>query len=80
MLFAICWSGTFAVLSHEIDWLVAPEARVEAGKEQASWGEIEAAVAAAFPAAAVRSLRAPLYPASAAEAVIDLPNQRSMRV
>ncbi len=80
MLFVICWSGTFAVLSHEIDWLVTPEARVDAGEEQASWGEIEAAVAAAFPLAEIRWFGAPLYGASAAQVVVDLPAQRAMRV
>lgn len=80
MLFVICWSGTFAVLSHEIDWLVTPEARADEGEGRASWGEIEAAVAAAFPSAEIRWLSAPLYRASTAQAVVDLPAQRAMRV
>ncbi|MBK1699142.1 PepSY-associated TM helix domain-containing protein [Rhodovibrio salinarum] len=80
LLFVICWSGTVATLSHEIDWLVTPEARVAVGAERASWGDILAAVEAAFPEAQVTSLQAPLYPRSAAEVLINRPEQARVRV
>ena len=80
LMFVVCWSGTFAVISHELDWLMTPEARVEARGQPVSWGTLEAAVMAAYPEASLGSLSAPLYPSSAAEAVIDLPHQEAVRV
>jgi len=80
MLFVICWSGTFAVLSHEIDWLVTPEARAEGGGTPARWGDLKAAVEDRFPEAEVQWLEAPLYPAAAAHAVVNLPAQDYVRV
>ncbi|WP_421709357.1 PepSY-associated TM helix domain-containing protein [Algihabitans sp.] len=76
LLFVICWSGTFAVLSNEFDWLVTPEARVESGGRVQSWGVLTEAVQAAYPDATIRGLSAPLYPASAAQVRINLPAQR----
>ena len=61
MLFVVCWSGTFATVSHEIDWLLTPERRATVQPEPASWGEIHAAALAAATDAEVRSLHAPLY-------------------
>ena len=60
ILFIVCWSGTFATVSHEIDWLVTPERRAMPQVEPASWGEIHAAAQARVPGAEVRSLHAPL--------------------
>lgn len=41
MLFLICWTGTFAVLSYEFDWLVTPELRdSQSGSENINWGKI----------------------------------------
>ena len=80
MLFVICWSGTFAVVSHEIDWLVTPEVRAEWRLDRASWGETLAVVQTRFPDAEVLWMSAPLYARSATEAVIDLPNQDLVRV
>jgi len=81
MLFVICWSGTFAVLSHELDWLATPEARVthEQG-EAASWGTIRAAVENEYPAAEIVLLDAPLYSRSAARVLVNLPEQDSVWV
>jgi len=67
MLFVICWSGTFAVLSHELDWLVTPSLRVEPQAERAGWAAIEQAARAALPGAEVSSLGAPLNAYAAAE-------------
>jgi uncharacterized iron-regulated membrane protein len=80
MLFVICWSGTFAVLAHEIDWLVTPEARAKVEGAWASWGNWLAAVQVAYPGAEVLWLEAPRYPASTAVAVVDLPYQDLVRV
>ena len=80
LLFFICWTGAFATISNEIDWLVTPEARVEMGAERATWGRLLSAVEAAFPVERVHVLDAPLYERSAAEVLIDLPKQKFLRV
>ena len=80
LLFVICWSGSFAVISHELDWLVTPQARATPAADRASWGQIKAALEAAYPKAEVTSLSAPLYSRSAAEVLVDLPHQDSVRV
>lgn len=80
MLFVICWSGTFAVLSHEFDWLATTEVRAGSEGEWASWGTWAAAVQAAFPEAEISWLEAPLSARNAALVVINLPNQDLVRV
>ena len=75
LLFVICWSGAFAVLSNELDWLATPEARVQSGPERPDWGHIAAAVQAAYPEAVIHSLSAPLYRGSAMQLNVDLPGQ-----
>ncbi|MDQ3773790.1 MAG: PepSY domain-containing protein [Pseudomonadota bacterium] len=74
MLFTICWSGAFAILSNEIDWLVTPALRVQPQSDRASWGEIKAAAEAAYPDATVSSISAPLYRRSVAMVWIDVPD------
>jgi len=81
MLFVICWSGTFAVLSHELDWLVTPEARIDARAGRAvGYGEIIAAVERLYPEARISRVEAPLYARSALQIVADLPGQDSVRI
>ena len=80
LLFVICWSGTFAVVSHELDWLITPEARVVSGGEPVSWGALQTAVQGAYPEAEIEQINAPLYRHSSAEVLIDLPDQKSVRV
>jgi uncharacterized iron-regulated membrane protein len=80
ILFVVCWSGTVATVSREIDWLLNPAMRVTPGPERATWGTIEAAVRHAFPEARINSFSAPEGAASAAEIGIDLGEQSSIRV
>lgn len=72
MLFLICFSGTWAVVSHELDWLANPDLRVQPGETRASWGELVDAVQAEYPEAEILWVRAPLYPVSTATALVDI--------
>ena len=76
LLFVICWSGTFAVIANELDWLVTPETRVAVGAERQSWGTIASAVRSTYPDAEINLLQAPLYAGSAAQVRVDFPNQK----
>lgn len=71
LLFVICWSGTFAVFGHELDWLVTPQARAEPGPAQSSWEDWLQAVHEASPEAHVFSIQAPRGKRSAAIARIQ---------
>lgn len=66
-LFVICLSGTFAVVSHEIDWLLNPQLRVTPQESRASYGAMHRAVEAAYPDAPIRSAWAPKGPRFACE-------------
>jgi uncharacterized iron-regulated membrane protein len=80
MLFVICFSGTWAVISHELDWLANPDLRVEPRGSRASWGEMVASVERAYPGASVAWIRAPLYEVSTAMAVVDVNGERTLKV
>jgi uncharacterized iron-regulated membrane protein len=67
LLFVICWAGTVAVFSEEIDWLLNPAERVEPTGEMRSWGEWQRAAERAYPNLRVDSIIAPRSPRSAAE-------------
>ena len=51
-------TGTIAVISDEIDWLIHPELRVSSGEHKVSWGQMEAAVKLAAPNHMLLSLAA----------------------
>jgi len=81
MLFVICWSGTFAVVSNELDWLVTPEARsANPAPPAIDWGRIHNAVRGAYPKAKVSWMEAPLYTRSTVQTVVNFPDQDSVRV
>ena len=67
LLFVISWSGTFAVLAYEIDWLVIPEARMTPRADTASWGEIAEAGRRAMPEAELYRISAPINARAAAQ-------------
>ncbi|MGJ3256568.1 MAG: PepSY-associated TM helix domain-containing protein [Alcanivorax sp.] len=77
LLFVICWSGTFAVLSYELEWLVTPELRVDPEGEHVSWSAIINAVEQAYPSSEVSLLETPPYERSATRALVSLTGQPS---
>lgn len=83
LLFVICWSGTFAVIAHELDWLVTPQVKSEhvvPDDYELDWQGIYDAVQEAYPEVKLNWLEQPLYSRSAAVAVVDFPDQDFVRV
>ena len=80
LLFVICWSGTFAVISKELDWLATPEMRVSPVDTRVTWGAMQQAVEDAYPGANVRWITAPLNRWAAAEVVAVIPDYGGARV
>lgn len=64
----VCFTGTLAVFSHEIDWALHEEMRVSPGYVRASWGAMVGAVQQAYPTWTINGLSAPKGPRSAAMA------------
>jgi uncharacterized iron-regulated membrane protein len=68
MLFVICWSGTVAVFSHEIDWLLDPALRVEPrSAAEPRWSDVVAAAQQAVPGQKLTALLLPSGPRDAAQ-------------
>ncbi|MCG8415150.1 MAG: PepSY domain-containing protein [Pseudomonadales bacterium] len=80
LLFIVCWGGTFATLSYELDWLVNPDQRVQAVGEAGSLEDIYQSVAEAYPSAVIQNVYAPLYRNFAAEVAILNEFNQSRRV
>jgi len=80
MLFVICFSGTFAVVSHELDWLANPALRVAPQAQQASWGELAEAVEREYPDGQVLWISAPLYSVSTAMALVDFEGRGMLKI
>jgi uncharacterized iron-regulated membrane protein len=80
LLTLVCWSGTFATLGHEIDWLLEPAVRAPQQAQQTSWGDIYKAVQKRLPRGLILSLNAPIEPGFAAEAVVEVGEEVSVRV
>lgn len=68
MLFVICWSGTVAVFSHEIDWLLNPALRVQPVAAAAPrWAAVVAAAQQTVPDQKVTTLMLPSGPRDAVQ-------------
>ncbi len=71
LLFIVCFSGTVATVSYEIDWLLNPAQRASpVGLHDTSWDQWLAAVRLEHPEAEVISLSAPPTEGWAASALI----------
>lgn len=79
MLFVITWSGSFAVISHELDWLTTPEMRSWGSGEYVSWGDTENSIIAAYPDAKVYFIEAPRNRLWAYQAVVSMPGYKKAR-
>lgn len=81
LMFVVCWSGTVAVFSRELDW--AADGRwcaPAAADAQIPWGIIETNVRAARPGWSVDQIHAPSAPGFAAEAWVRDPDDVVARV
>lgn len=73
----VCFTGTLAVVSHEIDWLLQPTLRVAPSSVtgEPDWAHIHASAEAWRPEAQVQYISAPIASAFAATAVIEYPDE-----
>lgn len=76
LLSFVLLTGTLAVFSHEMDWLMRPAMRVEMASVsgEVNWPAIARNVAAHAPGAQINSIDAPLARAFAATATIEEPD------
>lgn len=79
LLFVICWSGSIAVFSEEIDWLLNPAERVAPTGQMRSWGEWQRAAEQAYPELRVDSIIAPRTPHDAAELWLETADGKLLR-
>lgn len=79
LLFIVCWSGTVAVFSQELDWLADQRLHAPAS-DVVDWQAIEEKVEAEKPGWNIVAISAPLHPGFAAEAWVADPDQVWHRV
>tara|TARA_A100001391_G_scaffold142053_1_gene99795 strand:+ start:3704 stop:5059 length:1356 start_codon:yes stop_codon:yes gene_type:complete len=70
LLFIICWSGSFAAISHELDWLTTPAMRVTPSTTTGDIVAIHDAAARAMPDAKILDVTQPLEPSFAADVLV----------
>ena len=80
MMFLICWSGIFATLGREIDWLLTPSLRVAPTGPTVSWGRLQEAARRHAPKGVVVQIDAPEMAGFAAIAVVELDEGQLLRV
>lgn len=62
LMFIVCFTGTFAVISHELDWLFTSDLRVSApNNKEINWDAIYANTQKKFPHRLIATINAPLY-------------------
>lgn len=77
LLFIVCWGGTFATVSHEIDWLLNPALRVAPEGSPASMADVYELANARFPNADILSISPPQYKSFAYDLIIKTQEQET---
>ena len=80
LLFVICFSGSVATLSHEIDWLLNPDLRAPVQAQPYDWTAMHQALRAAFPEGENLGVYAPEEPGFAAVSYVTVPNGQTRKV
>lgn len=81
LMFIVCLTGTFAVISHELDWLFTEDLRVSAQeKSDINWGAMHLNIKDMFPHRQIISISAPLYPNFASIIITEDPELGIRRV
>ena len=80
LLFIVCWGGTFATISYELDWLFNPALRVQAIGETRSLEDIYQSVADTYPNSSIQTVYSPRYSNFAAEVSIRTEENQSKRI
>lgn len=71
LMFVICWSGTMAVFSREIDMLLDERIQAQAAGETVAWQAVYESIREARPSWTINQLNGPLSPGFAAEAWME---------
>ena len=80
LLFIVCWGGTFATISYELDWLFNPDLRVQAIGEAGSLEDIYQSVADTYPNGNIQTVYSPRYSNFAAEVLIRDEENQTKRI
>ena len=80
LLFIVCWGGTFAAISYELDWLFNPDLRVQAIGEAGSLEDIYKSVADTYPNSSIQTVYSPRYSNFAAEVSIRDEENQTKRI
>lgn len=81
MLFIVCWSGTVAVLAHEIDWALDPALRVAPREgSRAAWPAMLDAAQAAVPGARLIEVKLPVGPRDSVQVLAERADARLARI
>lgn len=80
MLFVICWSGTVAVFSYEIDRLLNPSLKANSPTNETPWQAIYQKVSSHYPSYQINEINSPLKPGYAAEVIASDKDERVQRI
>jgi uncharacterized iron-regulated membrane protein len=80
LLFVVCWSGTFATVSAEVDWLLNPALRARDSAASIDWGGAEAAARNSLAGTRVQWIAAPAHAGAAVDVVVNRPDQQYVHV